>query len=330
MEKVSGVSPKNNCISATTTTTWWRPHHRNWYSPFPERETLTCTYPWPAHSQLCQINDAGRHGASDGRRQGSSINHLGITIDLPFLSLSALHHQSSYWWWSGLLSFLFFISFQALQKIRLANYIHSLADLLHADVMQQLEVVLLDTAAAKMLEVIAMATSSPQVSVSSRISITSIKLSTTLAPPQVPIAGVIPSSEKSPATEEVRASTSTTDPEGTPAKWHKITPMPLLAKGSDVGSEISKLPSIIVPELAVLTHALPEWINHPGGCKHYKCWICVFQHTNWDCMLTYIWQHLELSVRCPMCGKGFQNAASLCKHGQKIHSVNIVELEHEW
>ena len=167
----------------------------------------------------------------------------------------------------------FFISFQALQKIWLANHIHSLADLLHADVMQQLEVVLLGTPAAKVLDVIAMVTSSPQVcpSVPSRTSITlAVKSSTTLAPPQVPIAGVTPSSEKLLATEEFRASTLTIDLESTPAKWCMITPIPLLAKGSDVGSEISKFPSIIVPELAVLMHALPEQINHPGGCKHYK------------------------------------------------------------
>ena len=127
--------------------------------------------------------------------------------------------------------------------------------------MQQLEVVLLGTPAAKMLEVIAMATSSPQVcpSIPSRTSIPlAVKSLTTLAPPQVPIAGVTPSSEKSPATVEARASTLTTDPEGTPAKWCKIMPTPLPAKGSDVDSRVSKLPLIVVPELVVLMQALPE------------------------------------------------------------------------
>ena len=186
--------------------------------------------------------------------------------------------------------------------------------------MQQLEVMLLGTPAAKVLDVIAMATSSSQVcpSVPSRPFISSaVKASTTLAPPQVPIAGVNPSPEKSPAAEEVRASTSTTDLESTPAKQHKITPILLPAKGSDPESESSKFPLIVVPELVVLMHAFPEQINCPGDCKHYKCQICVFQHTNRDCMLMYILQHLELSVRCLMCRKSFQNAASLCKHGQK-------------
>ena len=133
--------------------------------------------------------------------------------------------------------------------------------------MQQLEVALLVTPADKMLEVLSMTTSSPQVctSVSSRTSLILASTSSTIvAPPQVSIAGVTlgSSSKKLLAIEEVRASTSS-NPEGTPAKWHKITPMPLPAKGSD----ISKLPSIIVPELAVPTHTLPEQINHPGAAN---------------------------------------------------------------
>ena len=45
---------------------------------------------------------------------------------------------------------------QALQKIRLANHIHSLAELLHADAIQQLEVALLGSLAAKLLDVLSM------------------------------------------------------------------------------------------------------------------------------------------------------------------------------
>ena len=139
---------------------------------------------------------------------------------------------------------------------------------------QQLEVVLLGIPAAKVLNVIAMATSSSQVcpSVPSRPSITlAVKASTTLAPPQVPLAGVTPSPEKSLAAEEVRAYTLTTDLDSTLAKWCKITPIPLPAKGSDAGSKSSKFLSIIVPKLAVSMQALPQQISHPGGCKHYKC-----------------------------------------------------------
>ena len=107
------------------------------------------------------------------------------------------------------------------------------------------------------------------------------------------------------------------------AKELCLHPMPITS------SSIPNLPSIIEPELAVPMYALPEWINHPGGHKDYKCQTCAFQHTNRDCMLTHIWQHLEISVGCPMCCKGFQNVASLHQHGQKVHSIRIVEAKQE-
>ena len=49
---------------------------------------------------------------------------------------------------------------QALQKIQLVSHIHGLAELLHADAMQQLELVLLGYPAAKVLDVLEMATQS--------------------------------------------------------------------------------------------------------------------------------------------------------------------------
>ena len=49
-----------------------------------------------------------------------------------------------------------FVFTQALQKIRLANHIHSLAELLHADAIQQLELALLGSPAAKLLDVLSM------------------------------------------------------------------------------------------------------------------------------------------------------------------------------
>ena len=185
---------------------------------------------------------------------------------------------------------------------------------------QQLEVGLLGTPAAKVLDVLSLATFSQQVSTSfSPKSFPTTTLastsSTIVVPPQVPIVGVtqVPASEKLPSTEmaisESKPSTSS-GPEVTPSKCCKIMPTPIPSKSSS----IPNLPTIIVPEIVVPTHALPEQINCPGGCKDYKCQLCVFQHMNRDCMLMHIWQHLEISVGCPMCGKGFQNVASLCKH----------------
>ena len=52
------------------------------------------------------------------------------------------------------------VSTQALQKIRLVSHIHSLAELLHPNAMQQLELALLGSPAAKVLDVLAMATQS--------------------------------------------------------------------------------------------------------------------------------------------------------------------------
>ena len=121
--------------------------------------------------------------------------------------------------------------------------------------------------------------------------------------------------ETSPSTEVAisggRPSPSTSaDPQVIPSKCRRIMPPPLPI----MSSSIPNLPSIIVPELAIPTYTLPEQINHSGGHKDYKCQICAFQHMKRDCMLTHIWQHLEISVGCPMCAKGFQNAASFHKH----------------
>ena len=49
-----------------------------------------------------------------------------------------------------------FLFIQALQKIRLANHIYSLAELLHVDTIQQLEVALLGSLAEKLLDVLLM------------------------------------------------------------------------------------------------------------------------------------------------------------------------------
>ena len=41
-------------------------------------------------------------------------------------------------------------------------------------------------------------------------------------------------------------------------------------------------------------------------------------------MLTHIRKHLDLTIGCPICGKGFQNAASIHKHDRKAHAIQIV------
>ena len=46
-------------------------------------------------------------------------------------------------------------------------------------------------------------------------------------------------------------------------------------------------------------------------------------------MLTHIRKHLDLTIGCPVCSKGFQNAAFLCKRGRKAHAIQIVALAEE-
>ena len=85
-----------------------------------------------------------------------------------------------------------FVSTQALQKIRLANHIHSLVELLHADVMQQLELALLGSPVARLLDVLVIGTQH-QTAASHSTFVPlhpSITLSTPSSPPSVPIAGI--------------------------------------------------------------------------------------------------------------------------------------------
>ena len=114
-----------------------------------------------------------------------------------------------------------------------------------------------------------------------------------------------------------------------PSKHQHIIPMPLPTMTTRSSSPSSHLPIIVVPKLAIPSHTHPEQINHPSGYKDYQCQLCAFQHINRDCMPMHIHQHLEISIGCPMCGKGFQNATCLQKHGKKVHAIWIVEAENE-
>ena len=155
----------------------------------------------------------------------------------------------------------FLCSLQALQKIHLANHIWSLAELLHADAVQQLEVVLLGIPAAKILDMLLMAItlqphtpplSKPPCPVTTPASTSSM----IVASSQVPMAGVtqVPGPETLPSTEaaisEGRPSPSTSaDPQAIPSKCRRIMPTPLPI----TSSSIPNLPSIVVLKLAIPT-----------------------------------------------------------------------------
>ena len=104
-----------------------------------------------------------------------------------------------------------------------------------------------------------------------------------------------------------------------------ITSRPLSPSCPIPSDTSTSFPIVVVPELAVPPHAQPEQLNQPGGGKEYQCQMCTFHHTNKDCMLTHIHKHLDITGGCPMCGKGFQNAASLWKNGRRAHAIQILE-----
>ena len=101
----------------------------------------------------------------------------------------------------------FLCSLQALQKVCLANHIQSLAELLHADAVQQLEAALLGTPAAKILDMHLMATTlqpcTPPLSKPPHPVTTLVLTSSAIvAPHHVPIVGVtqVPGPETLPST----------------------------------------------------------------------------------------------------------------------------------
>ena len=287
-------------------------------------------------SGLCPNYDGIWDESPHGGRQVSTINYGGKVTFLPFFHSYILWHLTSdppvY---CNLFTHYCFVSTQALQKICVASHIHSLAELLHADTVQQLELALLGLLVARILDILAMATKSqiPSTHLSLALLCPSTTPSVSVSSPLVHIVGVT-ETEESPIAEASTSKktpppTTSADIEAVSPKCQRIIPTLIPVTTSKTSSSAFKLPFVVVPELVVPAYALPEQINHPGGCKDYKCQLCAFQHMNKDCMLMHIQQHLEILVGCPMCVKGFQNVASLCKHGRKVHSIQIVETENK-
>ena len=104
----------------------------------------------------------------------------------------------------------------------------------------------------------------------------------------------------------------------------EVTSKPSSSPNPDPSEKSSSLPVVVVPELFIPAEAQPEQINQPGGGKDYKCQLCTFHHTNKDCILTHVGKHLDITIGCPMCSKGFKNVSSLCMHGKKVHAIQIV------
>ena len=149
------------------------------------------------------------------------------------------------------------------------------------------------------------------------------------SPSTIPIVGVTTSTaEKTGDDMAYRSAKTVLDPQEVPQnipKHHCIvqTLVPTL-EGPSTSSTSSSCPIDVVPELTIPTDACLEHTNRPGGCKDYHCCLCSFHHTSYDCILTHMRKHLDVSIGCPGCGKGFQNAVSLPKNGRKIYKIQIV------
>ena len=227
--------------------------------------------------------------------------------------------------------------FQALQKICLASHIRRMADLLHADALQQLEVALLGSPAANVINllvggweqtrpVLMAAQPHPQAYTSTPPA---------PAPKVVPMLGISSpiTTASTPSEEKLPPTTESQDVSVVIPKWCHFTPSPFISSDSPLpptSSPSSSLPSksvsypvIVIPELAIPAEAYPKCLNWPGD-KDYLCLLCSFQHSNLGCILTHIRKHLNITIGCPGCGKGYQNAASLCKHWRDVHKIQIV------
>ena len=95
---------------------------------------------------------------------------------------------------------------------------------------------------------------------------------------------------------------------------------------SDPSTRLVSYPVVVVPELAIPAETYPEHLNRPGRDKEYLCHLCAFKHSSLDCILTHIRKHLDITIGCPICSKGYQNVASLHKHGRDVHNIQIVVL----
>ena len=155
-----------------------------------------------------------------------------------------------------------FLFIQSLQKIRLAKHIHSLGDLLHVDAIQQLEVALVGSPAATLLDVLLMNTQHQAALLQSNtvppqpLAASSILFSH----PSVPIAGMMDTvglADAKATSSKIPAPKPSTEAETMSSKcWHIIL-TPIAPTTLRFSSLPPQLPIVVVPELAIPVSALP-------------------------------------------------------------------------
>ena len=100
----------------------------------------------------------------------------------------------------------------------------------------------------------------------------------------------------------------------------------MLSTSSAVPSTSSTMstPTIVVPELVIPADAFPELLNKPDRGKDYIGQLCHFSHSTFSSILTHVRGHLDITVGCAICSRGYQNVASLQKHGRDADNIQIV------
>ena len=179
-----------------------------------------------------------------------------------------------------------------------------MAEFLHADAIQQLELALLGSPAAQLLNLLA--TGVMQLASASQrqmIHPPQAYTVTLMVPPPstIPIVGITNSSlSVASASSSSSEATASVSQETSPKCCHivptSIQPSESFPLSSDppspgLSDKSASYPTLIVPEPAIPMEAQPEQINQPGGGKEYQCQLCAYHHTNKDCMLTHIRKH---------------------------------------
>ena len=187
-------------------------------------------------------------------------------IDSPFHSKFfpfVLHNSSSH--------------FQALQKICIVSHLRSMVDILHANAIQQLEVALLYSPAAQVIDLLSggWVQTKPVPTTTSIWPCPQVYTSTlpATALTSVPVLGVssLISTESMPSDESLTTGMESQDvPMSTPKHchitptpvWSSDSPMPFTSStSSDLSTTSASYPVVVVPELAIPAEANPECLN---------------------------------------------------------------------
>ena len=170
-----------------------------------------------------------------------------------------------------------------------------MVDLLHAYAIQQLEVALLGSPVAQVVDLLAEGFTQAQASTFIIPVQPHPKFSTNTppAPPPclVPVEGISTSSPTqavAPASLSDIVESAVLEPKERKASdivpFRHISPIPVGLSSSAsttsllVPTSVTTLPVVVVPQLAIPAEAEPEWINRPGGGKDYLWHLCPLRH----------------------------------------------------